>query len=150
MASTSGRDRVTVVAGRLPRLDATDEIALTPGLARLFGIGVGGRVTYQFIRLNLQNETEAPAGYSTFKVTGIVDPPLVLVDQFDDVNSAHLPPGTRARYLDGEFGFGWVGVRRRGRHPRAAARAHGTRRHDGPRGWGPGRHLRLQHSSAAR
>ena len=53
------QDRVTVVAGRLPRLDATDEIALTPGLARLFGTGVGGRVTYQITRLNLKAGTEA-------------------------------------------------------------------------------------------
>ena len=108
------QDRVTVVAGRLPRLDATDEIGLTPGLARLFGVGVGGRVTYQFTRLNLRTGTEAPAGYSTFVVTGIADPPLVLVDQFDDVNSALLPPAATARYLDGEFAFGWVGLRLRG------------------------------------
>jgi hypothetical protein len=108
------QDRVTVVAGRLPHPDATDEIGLTPGLARLFGVGVGGRVTYQFTRMNLRTGTEAPAGYSTFVVTGIADPPLVLVDQFDDVNSALLPPAATARYLDGEFGFGWVGVRLRG------------------------------------
>ena len=108
------QDRVTVVAGRLPPLDATDEIALTPGLARLFGTGVGGRVTYQFTRLNLRTGTSAPAGDSTFTVTAIVDPPLVLVDQFDNVNSALLPPGATARYLDGEFGFGWVGVRLHG------------------------------------
>jgi len=108
------QDRVTVVAGRLPRPDATDEIGLTPGLARLFGVGVGGRVTYQFTRLNLRTGTEAPAGYSTFVVTGIADPPLVLVDQFDDVNSALLPPAATARYLDGEFAFGWVGLRLRG------------------------------------
>jgi FtsX-like permease family len=108
------QDRVTVVAGRLPPLDATDEIALTPGLARLFGTGVGGRVTYQFTRLNLRTGTSAPAGDSAFTVTAIVDPPLVLVDQFDNVNSALLPPGATARYLDGEFGFGWAGVRLRG------------------------------------
>ncbi len=36
------RDRMTVLAGRLPRLDATREIALSPGIARLFGVGVGG------------------------------------------------------------------------------------------------------------
>jgi FtsX-like permease family len=108
------QDRVTVVAGRLPRLDATDEIALTPGLARLFGVGVGGRVTYQFTRLNLRTGTEAVAGYSTFTVTAIGDPPGVLVDQFDEVNSALLPPAATARYLDGEYGFGWVGVRLRG------------------------------------
>ena len=108
------QDRVTVVAGRLPRLGAVDEIALTPGLARLFGTGVGGRVTYQFTRMNLRTGTEAPAGYSTFKVTGIADAPLVLVDQFDNVNSALLPPAATARYLDGEYAFGWVGLRLRG------------------------------------
>jgi FtsX-like permease family len=108
------QDRVTVVAGRLPRLDATDEIGLTPGLARLFGVGVGGRVTYQFTRMNLRTGTEAPAGDSTFVVTGIADPPLVLVDQFDNVNSALLPPAATARYLNGEFAFGWVGLRLRG------------------------------------
>jgi hypothetical protein len=108
------QDRVTVVAGRLPRLDARDEIALTPGLARLFGVGVGGRVTYQFSRMNLRTGTVAPAGYSTFKVTAIGDAPLVLVDQFDDVNSALLPPGATARYLDSEYAVGWVGVRLRG------------------------------------
>ena len=108
------QDRVTVVAGRLPRLDATDEIALTPGLARLFGTGVGGRVTYQFTRMDLRTGTEAPAGYSTFTVTAIADAPLVLVDQFDNVNSALLPPAATDRYLDGEFAFGWVGLRLRG------------------------------------
>ena len=105
---------MTVVAGRLPRLDARDEIALTPGLARLFGVGVGGQVTYQFSRMNLRTGTEAPAGYSTFKVTAIGDAPLVLVDQFDDVNSALLPPAATAKYLDDEYAFGWVGVRLRG------------------------------------
>ena len=108
------QDRVTVVAGRLPRLDSTNEIALTPGLARLFGVGVGGRVTYQFTRLNLKTGRYAVAGYSTFKVTAIGDPPLVLVDQFDITNSGLLPPGATARFLDGEYGFGWVGVRLRG------------------------------------
>ena len=108
------QDRVTVMAGRLPRLDSTNEIALTPGLARLFGVGVGGWVTYQFTRLNLKTGRYAVAGFSTFKVTAIGDPPLVMVDQFDDVNSALLPPGATARFLDGEYGFGWVGVRLRG------------------------------------
>ena len=41
---------MTVLAGRLPRPDATRQIALSPGIASLFGVTVGGRVTYQFAR----------------------------------------------------------------------------------------------------
>ena len=37
---------MTVLAGRLPRPGATDEIALTPGQAQFFHTGVGGHVTY--------------------------------------------------------------------------------------------------------
>lgn len=35
------QDRMTVLAGRLPRLGAADEIVLTAGLARFFHAGVG-------------------------------------------------------------------------------------------------------------
>ena len=45
------QDRMTVLAGRLPRTGARGEIALTPGLARLLGTGVGGRVTYRLSRV---------------------------------------------------------------------------------------------------
>ncbi len=107
------QDRVTVLQGRLPRPGATGEIALTPGLASLFGTGVGGRVTYQFTRMNLRTGATTPAGNSTFVVTGIVDPPPVLVDEFDDGGGALLPPAATARHLNGEFAFGWVGLRLR-------------------------------------
>jgi hypothetical protein len=43
---------MTVLAGRLPQLGATGEIALTPGLARFVHVGVGGHVTYQFTHGN--------------------------------------------------------------------------------------------------
>ena len=106
------QDRATVVAGRLPRLDATGEIALTTQLARLFRTWVGGRVTYQFGRMNPRTGAVTPAGNSTFVVTGIVEPPPVLVDQFDDGGGALLPPAATARHLN-EFAFGWVGLRLR-------------------------------------
>jgi hypothetical protein len=106
------QDRATVVAGRLPRLDATGEIALTTQLARLFRTWVGGRVTYRFARMNPRTGAVTPAGNSTFVVTGIVDPPPVLVDQFDDGGGALLPPAATARHLN-EFAFGWVGLRLR-------------------------------------
>jgi hypothetical protein len=105
------QDRMTVLAGRLPRPGATDEIALTPGLARLFHTGVGGHVTYELYRGNLTANVPVPAGRSTFVVTGIVDVPPVLGDQFDQVSIAMLPPAATARYLNGEFAFGWVGLR---------------------------------------
>jgi hypothetical protein len=107
------QDRVTVVAGRLPSVKATGEIVLTPQLAKILRTWVGGRVTYQFTRLNLRTGVTAPAGRSTFVVTAIADAPPVLGDQFDTTAAALLPPAATARYLDGEFAFGWVGLRLR-------------------------------------
>ena len=43
------QDRIVTSAGQLPRLDSTTAIVLDPDLARLFGVGVGGRVTYAFV-----------------------------------------------------------------------------------------------------
>jgi hypothetical protein len=92
------QDRMTVLAGRLPRPGATGEVALTQGQARFFRVGVGGHVTYEFYRMNLTTGVSVPAGRSTFVVTGIVDLPPVLGDQFDQVNNGVLPrrplPGT--------------------------------------------------------
>jgi hypothetical protein len=105
------QDRMTVLAGRLPRAGATNEIALSAGQARFFHVGVGGHVTYEFYRMNLTSNVSVPAGRSTFLVTGIVDIPPALGDQFDQVNQAVLPPAATARYLNGQFAFGWVGLR---------------------------------------
>jgi FtsX-like permease family len=108
-----GQDRGTVVAGRLPRPGATGEIVLTPQLAADLHTWVGGRVTYQFSRLNLRTQATTVAGNSTFVVAAIADQPPVLVDQFDEVAAAVLPPAATARYLNGEFAFAWVGLRLR-------------------------------------
>jgi hypothetical protein len=106
------QDRMTVLAGRLPRLGSVGEIALTPAAAREFGVGVGGRVTWQFYGIRLPSGTPYPAGRSTFVVTGTVVVPPVLTDQFDDVpNAAVLPPAATARYLRGQFQYAWVGLR---------------------------------------
>jgi ABC-type lipoprotein release transport system permease subunit len=102
------QDGMTVLEGRLPRVGAVNEVALTQGLAQLFGVGVGGKVTYQFE--NPQVQRIDVTGYATFRVVGIVDVPPVLVDQFDDTQSAVLPPAATARYL-ANTSFSWVGVR---------------------------------------
>jgi putative ABC transport system permease protein len=107
------QDRMTALSGRLPRPGATSEVALTPGLARFFGVTVGGHVTYQLTRRNPRTNAFTPAGRSTFVVTGVVQLPPALGDQFDQVEAAVLPPAATARYLNGEFQFGWVGLRLR-------------------------------------
>ena len=104
------RDRMTVLAGRLPRLGATREIALSPGIARLFGVGVGGQVTYQFYRQNPVTYRSTPGQRITFRVTGIVDIPPVLVDQSDEREGAVVPPGATRQLLP-YYVFAWVGVR---------------------------------------
>ena len=104
------RDRMTVLAGRLPRLDATREIALSPGIARLFGVGVGGLVTYQFYRQNPVTYQSTPGQRLTFRVTAIVDIPPVLVDQSDEQEGGVVPPGATRQLLP-YYVFSWVGVR---------------------------------------
>jgi hypothetical protein len=112
------QDTMTVVAGHLPALDAADAIVLTPKLARLFGVGVGGRVTYQLINTLAQSPSnlEPVAGELTFTVAAIAELPPDLVDQFDQVQSAVIPPAAtlRALRLPGALQFSWVGARLRG------------------------------------
>ena len=105
------QDTATVLKGRLPHPDAAHEIALTAGVAKLFGVGVGGRVTYQYE----DAEVEQPVidGYATYRVVGIVEQPPVLVDQFDQTQGAVLPQAAAeaaARFKD-TVAFSWVGMR---------------------------------------
>jgi ABC-type lipoprotein release transport system permease subunit len=103
------QDRMTVLAGRLPGLDATRQIALSPVIARMFGVWVGGRVTYQFYRQNPVTFQDSPGRQVTFRVTAIVDIPPVLIDQSDQQNGAVLPPAA-TRQLLAYYEFAWVGV----------------------------------------
>jgi hypothetical protein len=105
-----GQDRMTVLAGRLPAAGSDGQIALTPLIARLFGVGVGGRVTYQFYRQDLATGQTYPDGRHTFVVTAIVDIPPVLVDQADQIEGGVLPPAATRRLL-ASYVFAWVGVR---------------------------------------
>jgi hypothetical protein len=105
------QDKLTVLEGRLPRLDSPDQVVLTTGLARLFGVGVGGSVTYQFENALL--EAPVVTGYSTYRVAAIVELPPVLVDQFDQVQGAILTPAAATASLrhTGAVAFSWVGLR---------------------------------------
>ena len=105
-----GQDRMTVLAGRLPSTSSTDEIALTPRIADRFGVGVGGRVTYQLYRQNPTTGQDYPARRATFLVTGIVDIPPVLTDESDAKNGGVLPPAATRRLLASDE-FAWLGVR---------------------------------------
>jgi hypothetical protein len=107
------QDRMRVIAGHLPRLDSSNEICLTAGLARLFDVHVGGHVTYQFD--NSLSLTNAPTGAVTYQVAAIVELPPALVDQFDQLQSAVIPPAATAAALAhrGAVAFSWVGVRLR-------------------------------------
>jgi FtsX-like permease family len=110
------QDKVTVLAGHLPPAGATDEVVLTPGLARDFGVGVGGHVTWEFARGMFKNgvPTNArpvDAGRQSFVVAAIAAAPPVLGDEFDDTESALLSPSATAHFLNGEFAFGWVAMR---------------------------------------
>jgi ABC-type lipoprotein release transport system permease subunit len=101
------QDRMTVIAGKLPPPGATRQIALTSAIARMFGVGVGGEVTYRF-------RSQDPAGPApltrAFRVAAIVDVPPVLVDQADAGQGAVLPPGA-TRQLLAYYEYAWVNVR---------------------------------------
>jgi hypothetical protein len=84
------------------------------GSPRVFGVRVGGHVTYQFYKFNLRTGVASLGQRSTFLVTAIVDTPPVLTDRFDEAALAVLPPAATARYRQAaEFSFGWVGLRLR-------------------------------------
>jgi hypothetical protein len=104
-------DTMTVLAGHLPPLSSTNEVALTQSVARLFGVGVGDRVTYQFE--NSLSPTNTPTGEVSYRVAAIIELPPLLVDQFDQVAQSVLPPAATMAVLrlPGVVAFSWVGVR---------------------------------------
>ena len=81
---------------------------LSPQIAALFGVGVGGRVTYVF----LSGSQQHPAtNYRSFRVAAIAYTPPALVDQADNPEGATLPPGATAQLIGKYFGYAWVGLR---------------------------------------
>jgi ABC-type lipoprotein release transport system permease subunit len=101
------QDKMTILAGRLPPLRATRQIVITPGLARHFGVGVGGTMTYRFVspRTGL-----APTITRSFRVAAIALIPPVLVDTADAAEGAVLPPGATRQLLP-YYQYAWVNAR---------------------------------------
>ncbi len=104
------QDRMTVLAGRLPRLDSTTEIVLTPAIARMFGTGVGGHVTYAFSRVGPDGQPTGRPITHTYRVAAIAEVPPALVDESDQAEGGTLPPGATRQVLAG-FSYAWVGLR---------------------------------------
>jgi FtsX-like permease family len=102
------QDRIVTSAGQLPRLDSTTAIVLDPDLARLFGVGVGGRVTYAFV---YYPEGKPVYQFRSYTVAAIGESPPVLIDQADKSAAATLPPGAVAPLLRDYSGYGWVALR---------------------------------------
>jgi hypothetical protein len=71
------QNKLTVLAGRLPPPGATGQIVLSPAIARFFGVGVGGTVTYRFSNSYGGTVTPVPVPPETrsFRVAAIVDVP---------------------------------------------------------------------------
>ncbi len=103
------QDRMTVLAGRLPAQSSSTEIVLTPRVARHFGTGVGGRVTYAFQRFGRRGPA-GPIVRKAYRVAAIVELPPVLVDSTDHAEFAILPPGATRQALS-YYGYAWVAVR---------------------------------------
>ena len=104
------QDTMTVVSGKLPPQASTTDIVLSPQIADLFGVAVGGRVTYVFLSGSQQHRA---TNYRSFRVAAIAYTPPALVDQADNPEGATLPPGATAQLTGKYFGYAWVGLRLR-------------------------------------
>jgi hypothetical protein len=103
-------DRATVLAGRLPPPGSTSTVVLTPAIAKLFGTGVGGTVSYLFRPLDAHGQ---PAGRSftrSYRVAAIAEIPPALVDESDQAEGSILPPGATRQLLP-EYFYAWIGLR---------------------------------------
>jgi len=102
------QDQVVPVAGTLPPVDSATGIVLAPELARMFGVGVGGRVTYAFV-----SGTHGKPRYlmRSYTVAAIGHTPPVLVDQADEGAAAILSPAATRPLMNAYSGYGWVALR---------------------------------------
>ena len=74
------QDRATVLAGRLPPQGSTRTVVLTPAMAKAFGTGVGGTISYQFTPVGPEQQPTGKPFTRSFRVAAIVEVPPALVD----------------------------------------------------------------------
>src|SRR5690349_2077857 len=104
------QDRATVLAGRLPPQGSTSTVVLTPAVAKAFGTGVGGRVSYRFQPVDAQQQPAGQPFIRSFRVAAIVEVPPALVDESDQAEGSIFPPGATRQLLP-EYFYAWIGLR---------------------------------------
>jgi hypothetical protein len=126
------QDKLTVLAGTLPSLRSSTELAVTQPMAHAFHLHPGSPMTWQFTPTGAKADgtplpgshddgVSGPAYDKTFIVTAIVAMPPALGDSFDDIDGALLPPAAAPPFLLHTSGgnhwvgwsFGWVALRLR-------------------------------------
>ena len=104
------QDRATVLAGRLPPQGSTSTVVLTPAIAKAFGTGVGGTVSYQFTPVGPEQQPTGKPFTRSFRVAAIVEVPPALVDESDQAEGSIFPPGATRQLLP-EYFYAWIGLR---------------------------------------
>jgi ABC-type lipoprotein release transport system permease subunit len=105
------QDKMTLLAGHLPPVSATGQIVLTRQVAAVFGVTVGGQVSFGFQRYDpSRGRTSGPIVKHTYRVAALVQIPPVLTDSTDANEAALLPPGATRQVLP-FYGYAWVAVR---------------------------------------
>ena len=104
------QDRATVLAGRMPSPGSTTAVVLTPGIAKTFGTGVGGTVSYLFRPLDAQGQPAGKPFTQSYRVAAIAEVPPALVDESDQAEGSILPPGATRQLLP-EYFYAWIGLR---------------------------------------
>jgi hypothetical protein len=103
------QDRLTVLAGRLAPADSTREVMITPAIARLLGVHVGGKITYAFFRVGSNGYPSGKPVIRSYRLAAIVDVPPALVDQVDAAEGSILPPAATHQML-AFYQYATVGV----------------------------------------
>jgi hypothetical protein len=99
-----------VLAGRLPPQGSTSTVVLTPAIAKAFGTGIGGVVSYRFQPVDAQQRPAGKPFIRSFRVAAVVGVPPALTDESDQAEGSIFPPGATQQLLP-EYFYAWIGLR---------------------------------------